>query len=205
MLNCTKSGLSEGINVTKSNTSTSTAAISASAFSAGAPAIQGYNPTAGGWAGYFIGDIYCSGTYNPSDEKLKKDISLYSGALDRLTSLDVKSYVYDRSLLNGKMALPQQNQIGIMAQDLEKQFPALVKETTTYDNTNPALKEGERPSITFKAVNYTGLIPILVQAVKEMSAQYSAKQSELDAMNARLIELEKKIEALSSQKSLLKN
>lgn len=80
-----------------------------------------------------------------SDSALKENIKPIS-VLDKLNNIGVYDYNYvGDSLL----------QHGVIAQELEKEFPELVS---------------EHPS-GYKTVNYSGLVPILLQAVKELKQQ----------------------------------
>ncbi len=82
-----------------------------------------------------------------SDKRLKENITPITNVLDKLDSLGVYNYNY----------LSQVDfHDGVMAQELEKEFPELV-------NTSP--NDG------FKRVDYAGLTAILLQAVKELKQQ----------------------------------
>ncbi len=152
--------------------------------SAGAPAVSGTVPyyavygiaptgTAAGtgpssgsnaymaYAGYFEGDVFCSNNYYYSDPRLKEKISPYTGALEQLSKLPVKRYVFKNEEYR-YMNLPAGDQIGVLSTDLKEVFPGLVK---------PAMHPGGKTgtTVSFEAVNYNALIPVLVQAVKEVN------------------------------------
>jgi hypothetical protein len=126
--------------------------------------------SAGGtrYAGYFLGDVYCSGSYLPSDESLKRNISDYDNALDQLSSIEVKEYEYKHEGDMSKMDLPKGIQVGIMAQNIEKVFPQLTKESEFDLNDDPENEDSDRKEniLKFKAVNYTGIVPVLVKATQ---------------------------------------
>lgn len=147
---------------------------------AGTWALYSYASTAG-YAGYFSGNVYCSGTYLPSDEKLKDNIRPMKNSLDKIMQLDVMTYNYNTTGFP-ELNLPTDRQNGFTAQNLESVFPELVK-------LNPAKKE---QPVDFKAVNYTGLIPVLTKAVQEQQAMIE----NLENLNAELI---KRIEKLESK------
>ncbi len=90
------------------------------------------------------GGITCT-----SDQRLKKNIEDYSGAIDIVKQIDVKQY---NMLADSDAA---QKQIGVIAQQLEHVVPSLV-------NTD---KEG------YKSVSYSGFTPILLQAIKEQQQE----------------------------------
>mgnify|MGYP003321504555 FL=1 len=84
-----------------------------------------------------------------SDMRLKSNITSLSGALAKLLEIDGKSYTMKS---NDKEA-----KIGLLAQDVEKVLPELVKEADDKQGT--------------LSVNYQGLIPVLINAIKEQQEQ----------------------------------
>jgi hypothetical protein len=123
-------------------------------------------------------DVYCSGTYTPSDESLKRNISDYDNALDQLSSIEVKEYEYIREGDMSKMDLPKGKQVGIMAQNIENVFPQLTKETEFDLNDDPENEDEDREEniFKFKAVNYTGMIPVTVKAIQEQQEMIKEQQ-----------------------------
>lgn len=121
-----------------------------------------------GYTGFFSGNVYVSGTITQtSDESTKKDIKNLDNALALIKKLDAKTYYFkDSKAIN----LPKEKQYGFLAQDLEKVLPALVKEVK---NPDPLADDSvEEPEFTtLKSVNYTALIPILVEALKEQQQE----------------------------------
>jgi len=84
-----------------------------------------------------------------SDRRLKKNIQGYSGALDAINQIDVKTY----NMIDQRDS--DQRQIGVIAQELEKVLPSLVQTD----------KQG------YKSVSYAGLSPVLLQAIKEQQKE----------------------------------
>ena len=104
-------------------------------------------------------DLTVSGDVNiSSDARLKSNIVSLGSTLPKLLLIDGKSYE-----MKGKQ------KIGVLAQEIQEVFPELVSE-----DDNEML-----------AVNYQGLVPVLINALKE-------QQSEID----RLKKQEKRIERL---------
>jgi hypothetical protein len=126
-------------------------------------------------AGLFEGDVLCSNTYYASDPKLKENIGEYKNAIEQLTKIQVKTYTF-RNKEYPQMNLPQGTQVGVLSTNLKEVFPNLVKHSVH----PPRNKEDKR--VDFEAVNYNALIPVLIQAVKE-----------LDTRNVEKKDLEKKI------------
>jgi hypothetical protein len=116
------------------------------------------------YAGYFDGDVFCSNTYYYSDPKLKENIQGYTGAIEQLKKLPVKSYTF-RNSEYPKMNLPLGNQVGVLSTDMKAIFPNLVKGAMHPGNG----KDDQR--VTFDAVNYNALIPVLIEAVQELNAK----------------------------------
>jgi hypothetical protein len=144
------------------------------------------------YAGFFNGDVFCANTYYYSDPKLKENVIEYKGALEKLKQLPVKSYTF-RQKDFPTMNFPSGEQIGLLSTDLKKVFPNLIKESI-----QPAIKDkGE--AVTYDAVNYNALIPVLLQAVKELDEKPTAdpaltntvaqQQAQIGALNKQLSEL----------------
>lgn len=139
------------------------------------------------YAGYFEGDVFCSNTYYYSDPKLKDNINEYKGALEKLRLLPVKNYTFKQSEFPS-LNLPLGPQVGVLSTDLKKVFPNLVK---------PALHPADaknKNSVAFEAVNYNGLIPILVEAIQELDGKTNS-----DTLTAKLQQQDSKIADQNNQ------
>ena len=92
-----------------------------------------------------VGDITTQGTFvASSDERLKSDIQQLTDCLQIVTSLSGKSYIK-----NGQV------EIGLIAQQVQKVLPQVVKEG----------------SDGYLAVAYGNIVAVLIEAVKELSAR----------------------------------
>ena len=98
----------------------------------------------------FDGDVVIS-----SDAKLKSNIVSLGSTLAKILQIDGKSYTM-------KKDENKKQKIGVLAQDIEKVFPELVSESNG-----------------IKSVNYQGLVPVLINALKE-------QQSEIDELKTML-------------------
>jgi hypothetical protein len=96
-----------------------------------------------------------------SDMRLKANILSLGSTLYKLLQIDGKTYTMKRDAT-------KKQKIGLLAQDIEKVFPELVVENKG-----------------IKSVNYQGLVPVLINALKE-------QQSEIDALKKQ----EKRLERL---------
>jgi hypothetical protein len=96
------------------------------------------------------GDASLSGTLTQySDERLKQHIQPIGDVLDKLKQLQGYTYQWKDIARGSDM------QIGLLAQEVEKQFPQLV-------HTD---EEG------MKSVAYSNMIPVLIEAIKEQQEQ----------------------------------
>ncbi|MBL7981993.1 MAG: tail fiber domain-containing protein [Flavobacteriales bacterium] len=141
------------------------------------------------WAGYFVGDVQAGATYLPSDAGLKTGIADMepASAADILALLNVHSYHYNTEAYP-QMGLPEGPQVGLLAQELEVQLPGLVKATmhpAELDDDGNVIRE----AVSYKAVNYTALIPYLV-------AGYQAQRSANEALAAQLAEQQARMDHL---------
>ena len=102
-----------------------------------------------------------------SDRRFKKDITPFDHVLDRLTALQPVHYFWRASEFPDRQ-FGQRRAYGLIAQDVEQALPELV--VTNEDG--------------FKAVDYSELPLLTIQAVKDL-------KSENDALKQRVADLEK--------------
>ncbi|MEK7253798.1 MAG: tail fiber domain-containing protein, partial [Bacteroidota bacterium] len=126
------------------------------------------------------------GTWVSSDKRFKNQIQTLDGALDKVLALRGAEYVMrtdDFKHLNFNSG----KQIGFIAQELQAVLPELVQEDEGY-----------------LAVNYDGVVPVLVEAMKEQQAQIEEKEDAISALQTQLSTLETRLahlEQLLSQGS----
>jgi hypothetical protein len=114
--------------------------------------------------------------YANSDRRLKRNFSPLSNSLSKLSQLIGQHYFWKDSTKS------QELQTGLIAQEVEQYFPELVATD----------EKG------FKAVNYVGLIPHLIESVKALKS----KTDEITALQKTLVELkglEKQIADLKAE------
>jgi len=113
---------------------------------------------------YASADVYA---YYSSDINLKTNIVLINDALTKLNTLRGVTYTWNDKYLKDKtedeMKYIKINQVGVIAQEVEKILPEAV---TTRENG-------------YKAVDYQKLIPLLIEAIKELSAEIEQLKSKL--------------------------
>jgi hypothetical protein len=146
------------------------------------------------YAGFFSGNVYTTGSYLPSDEKLKKDVKDVGNAMNIISQLHPKQYEYRQDGNYKLMNLPTGNRYGLLAQDVEKVLPGLVKATKfntrdaqpmpAVDPKNPAAAKTiiSNETIDFKAVNYTELIPVIIKAMQEQQEVINRQQQQIDEL-----------------------
>ena len=99
--------------------------------------------------------------FNSSDINLKENIVAIPNAIDKINAISGNTFTWKTGSNTAKLdtSLDGTNDTGVIAQEIEALgLPGL---TTTRENGT-------------KAVRYERLIPILIQAVKELSAKVNA-------------------------------
>ncbi len=128
---------------------------------------------------YVSGDAYSTGGWQPSDEVYKKNIQVLNGneVLTKLKKIDGKEYEYKskselesffrNDVLDYVPHFSPGKHYGLIAQELEIEFPELVR----------------LDSITMtKAINYDGMLPILLAAIKAQQQQIALMQEQINAV-----------------------
>ncbi|MEO1655930.1 MAG: tail fiber domain-containing protein, partial [Bacteroidota bacterium] len=92
----------------------------------------------------------------------KKEIRALSGASEKLGQLTGASYAFKQEQFE-KRNLPEGRKIGLIAQEVQKVFPELVAQ------------DGEG----YLSVNYDGLIPVLIEALKEQKQRIDQLEDKL--------------------------
>jgi hypothetical protein len=137
--------------------------------------IGGDGNVAPAYALYVSGNAYATGTWTSSDMRFKKNITTITDPLERLLKIRGTEFEF-RSNEFADFAFAQGTQLGFIAQELENVFPELV--STESDG--------------YKSVNYNGMIPVLLEAVKEQHKIIDGVKAENNELKARLEKLEEK-------------
>ena len=95
------------------------------------------------------GDVIAASTTVSSDEKLKDNIKPIFGSLEILDKIKGVDFNWKKDASKGS---------GVIAQDIQKVMPHLVKEVTSLDSKESHL-----------TVDYNGLIGVLIEAVKTLN------------------------------------
>lgn len=130
-------------------------------------------------AGYFSGNLaYTGSLVPPSDASLKINVTPIVNANAIIGSLNPKTYQFD-NVQYDYMHLPQGDQFGLIAQELELIYPQFVKNMilpAQYD------KQGNmvHPEKAYKGVDYIPLISLLLAGHKELQQQMNDLQTQIN-------------------------
>lgn len=136
---------------------------------------NGWGNVNGSYAGFFQGDVYCTGMYIGSDGKYKVDVQPETGVLAKVMAVEPVTYFMDTA------AYPLHNfskklQHGFIADNLARVFPEVVQ-TANFVLQDADLKDiGEDQG---NVVNYGGLISVLFAAIQEQQAQINELKAAL--------------------------
>ncbi|MEM8907813.1 MAG: tail fiber domain-containing protein [Bacteroidota bacterium] len=136
------------------------------------------------------------GWFTPSDRRYKKEITAIANASEKLAQLQGVTYGFKGDVINNinfQKTGSTGQQLGFIAQDLGKVFPELVIQD----------EEG------YYAVNYQGLIPVLVEAFNEqeqvMNEQLLEQANTIATLNDKVERLEKQMQTLLDAVNVLEN
>jgi hypothetical protein len=137
-------------------------------------------------AGYFSGYVYAGGYFSTSDRKFKKDLAPLENVLSNLLKLKPATYRFKTNEFQS-MGLAKEKQIGLIADELKQVFPELVQRVISpaqYDKDDPS--KVIDPAVEYEAVNYQGLIPVLIASIQEQQQQIIALKGELTALKNQI-------------------
>lgn len=190
-----------GVAVWGSTTSTTAAATGVRGTASGASGatygVYGSSSSATGYGGYFTnlstgvalhaqGDITYTGVLtDTSDIRLKTDIQQLDAqdVLARLDQIDTYSFRM-RDDVSGQLEL------GVMAQEVEKVFPELVRTASDEMGT--------------KSVNYTGFVAPLIEATKTLKAENDNLKAELASLKTEQVAMLSSIDDLRADMNGMK-
>lgn len=115
--------------------------------------------------------------HNLSDERLKENIKPLGSTLSKLLRIEGKSYTYKKnaetSIIPHFEKMSEKEKFGFIAQDLEKIFPELVLVPSSVNE--------------YYAIDYVGMVPVLVEAIKEQQSIIDNLQQEMETLRAALV------------------
>lgn len=110
--------------------------------------------------GYFGGDVIAY----YSDQRLKTNIRPIESALDKISKLGGYYYQPNELALQLKAAKDEKQKLGLIAQEVQKVFPEAIERAPFDMDEKGGSKSGEE----YLTVKYERLIPVLLEAVKEL-------------------------------------
>jgi FtsZ-binding cell division protein ZapB len=130
-----------------------------------------------------VGNILASGTITPSDIRYKKNIQPIQSPMDKLMQLNGVTYEYRKEEFP-QMGFNDNEQVGLIAQEVEKVFPQLVVTD----------EKG------FKAVDYVKLVPVLIEALKDNQKQLREEQKQRKEDMKRMEQMVNELKAMIQKK-----
>jgi FtsZ-binding cell division protein ZapB len=116
------------------------------------------------------GNIYANGSLlSSSDVRLKTDIEPIDNALEKVLALNGVYFQWNKSANQA-----DGRQVGVIAQNVQQVLPEVV-------STSPATKD-------YLSVDYTRLVPVLIEAVKELKTENNRLREQLTGNNQTLRE-----------------
>jgi hypothetical protein len=133
---------------------------------------------------YTDGSIACAGSVTAyySDERLKEKTGKIENAVEKVKQLEGFYYV-NNELAKSFGYKETKQQVGLSAQQVESILPEVVTlapfdiQTGEFDGTISS-KSGEN----YLTVDYSKLVPLLVEAIKEQQAQIEELKSQIEAL-----------------------
>ncbi len=132
--------------------------------------------------GLFSGDVTAPAFTYSSDLRFKRDVAPLSQSLDKLLNLQGISYLWRRDEFPEKR-FNDRRQIGLIAQDVEKEFPELV-------STDAA---------GYRSVNYAALVSPIIEAIRELYQKYVSQEERMAEQDRRIEALERSVSDLRRQ------
>jgi hypothetical protein len=102
-----------------------------------------------------------------SDIKIKENIKDATPKLEDLLKVKIRKY---------NLIGEETKQIGVIAQELEEVFPAMIDESHDKD------KDGNDLGTTTKSVKYSVFVPMLIKAIQEQQAQIETLKSKIEIL-----------------------
>ncbi len=128
-----------------------------------------------------------------SDERLKENIRSFDLGLKALLGFTPKTFRFNGL---GDQAQSDRREIGLIAQDVERTAPELIVDATVKLNPN------DKSLTKIKQVNYTSLIYIVVNSIKEFYQEflfdYQTKLEKIRSLKSKISELEAQNDKLRS-------
>jgi trimeric autotransporter adhesin len=139
---------------------------------------------------HILGEAFSTGNWVSSDQRYKKDIKTIESAAEKILALEGKSYAFKENASTkndssvARLAFHEGRQFGFLAQEMKEVLPELVRED----------EDG------YLAVNYDGIIPVLVEAFKELKGTNEKLEGEINRLQQEIAQLSGKEDAYTPGK-----
>ncbi len=144
--------------------------------------VRGETLSQQGYGVYSNGDVCTTGSYlNCSDARFKQNIQPLADSLDKILKLRGVQFDWKRKEFPDH-SFSQDRQIGFIAQEVAEVLPELVG--------------GGEDKDQFYSVSYGRLVPVLVEAIKELNDEVEHKDSQITELQTRLTAIESLVEQL---------
>jgi len=120
---------------------------------------------------------YSASAQKIDEKELKVDVEKVSSSTAQLISLEPVKFKYDVKKYK-HLNLPEGNQYGFLASNVESSFPDLVHETS---KQVPAGKNSNKVA-SYSDVDNKDLIPVLVAAIKEQQVAIDLLKKEIELL-----------------------
>jgi len=130
------------------------------------------------WGGYYgvysVGSIFTTGTYDSSsDARFKKDVEPLRDSLSKIMKLRGVEFSWKQDEYP-EHNFSEERQVGLIAQEVAEVLPEVVNKSND--------EEG------FYSVSYGRIVPVLIEAIKELKAENDLLKEQLQMQNKSLIE-----------------
>ena len=151
-----------------------------------------------GWGGQIYDDLGYTGFFGLiSDARTKKDVRPIMDAVAIVDQLNPVQYHYDLDKYPN-MGLNREEEFGFIAQEVQQVLPNITRTKNFSTNACLEITPGmavENDNEQFLTMDYTRIIPILTQAIKEQQAEIE----DLEQKAAKVDVLENEVDALRQQ------
>jgi hypothetical protein len=118
---------------------------------------------------YLWGSGNATAWYTHSDKRFKENIITIDGAKDKILALNGRNYNFKTTEFKG-YNFPEDKQYGFIAQEIQEVIPEAVKEDEN----------------GYLSVNYTAVIPVLVEAFKDQNKEIDKLKEEIKLLKSQI-------------------
>lgn len=144
-----------------------------------------------GFGGQFYDDVgYTGGLFNISDRRTKKNIRSVVNAVALVKQLRPVSYEFDLEQYP-RMGLPAGREFGFVAQEVQQVLPDVTATKTFMTDAGAIRMPHASPhphTEDFVVMDYSRLIPILTQAIKEQQETIERLEREVESLKEKVDE-----------------